>query len=282
MPINREIDFDLNNRKNKYLTRLVIKSLLNDANDFQDEMSLYKYFDLDCLNYDELMKKVERIEKGEPYQYVLGYANFIDRYYEVNEHVLIPRQETEELVINVKAMIESGFKAGAPITVADIGTGSGVIACSLKRYFPNAHVYGTDISDECLAISRKNAANLGLNVEFLKGNMLEPLIEKDIKLDVLVSNPPYIDKVEEIDEQVYKYEPHLALLANPSTKFYEEIIKHADEVMKPDGVMAFEIGEDMEEPLIDIVYKYFPTANILFSKDMYNKTRFLYIIDTGQ
>ena len=281
MPTNREVYFSLINKKNKYLTRLVVKSLLNDVNGFNDEVSLYKDFDLDCPHYEELMAKAKRIEEGEPFQYVLGYANFIDRYFDVTPDVLIPRQETEQLVINVKAMIESTFIENANIKILDVGTGSGVIAITLKRYFPNADVYAVDIDEKALEVARKNAANLGQKVEFLQGNMLEPLLNKGVYFDVIVSNPPYIENVETIDEQVFKYEPHKALLANPSTFFYEEIFKHADELLKPDGIMAFEIGEDMEEPLMDVVYKYFPTANILFSKDIYNKTRFLYIIEKG-
>ena len=282
MPTNRELYFNLIKKNNKYLTRMVVKSLLNYVNGFNDEVSLYKYFDLDCPKHDELMNMVSRIENEEPYQYVLGEANFIDRMFYVNPSVLIPRQETEQLVINVKTMIESRFGKDAKINIADIGTGSGVIAITLKRYFPSSIVYGVDISPEALEISSKNAAKLGQNVEFLEGNMLEPLIEKGIKFDVIVSNPPYIEDESTIEESTYKHEPHLALLAKPSTKFYEEMIKNADKVLNENGLMAFEIGEDMEEPLIDVVYKYLPTANILFSKDIYNKTRFLYIIDMGE
>ena len=282
MPTNRETYFHLINKQNKYLTRLVVKSLLEDANGFVGPMDLYKYFDMECQNYDVLMSKAERIENGEPFQYVLGYANFIDRFFKVTPDVLIPRQETEQLVINVKSMIESGFKKDAPIVIADVATGSGVIGISLKRYFPNAIVYGTDIDEKALEVAKENSLNLKEKVEFLQGNMLEPLIKQGIRVDVLVSNPPYIEGPETVDEQVLKYEPHKALFASPATFFYEEILKHADEVLKPDGIMAFEIGEDMEEALIDVVYKYFPTANIYFSKDIYHKTRFLYIIDKGE
>ena len=107
---------------------------------------------------------------------------------------------------------------------------------------------------------------------------MDPLIEKGIKLDVLVCNPPYIDKVDRIDEQVLKFEPHLALLANPCTKFYEEIFAKADKVMNEHYLMAFEIDEDMEQPLIKLMNKYLEAANYRFHKDIYNKMRFLYII----
>ena len=279
MPTNREIYFDLLKSNNKYLTRLVIKSLLNDANGFLDEISLYKSFDLSCNNYDDLVKKIERVKNGEPFQYVLGYANFIDQYFEVNPHVLIPRQETEELVIGAKLLIEKVFSTSINLCIADICTGSGCIGVTLKKYFPSAVVYGIDIDNECLKVAQRNAKMS--EVIFLRGNMLDPLIQEGIKVDVIISNPPYIQNHEEIDEQVWKFEPHLALFAKPSTFFYEEIIKKADEVLNENGLLLFEIGEDMEKPLAEIVEKYYPNAKVIFSKDMHNKMRFLYIIKRG-
>ena len=279
MPTNRQIYFDLLKENNKYLTRLVIKTLLNDANGFNDEISLYKHFDEECLEYDNLLKKIERVKNGEPFQYVLGYANFIDHNFYVDKNVLIPRQETEELVINVREMIKSLF-SNKDLTIADIGTGSGAIAITLKRYFSKAHIIATDISEEALDVAIKNSESQKQSIEFLLGDMTKPLESLGIELDVLVSNPPYIESEKTIDEQVWEYEPHSALLANPSTHFYEEIFKSAEKIMKPNSLMAFEIGEDMEKPLLELIGKYFTFTNVTFkfSKDMYNKTRFLYII----
>lgn len=281
MPTNRELFFQLLKKNNKCLTRLVIKSLLNDANGFNDELSLYKNFDIEVPNYDELMHKIERVENGEPFQYVLGYANFIDTYFEVNSNVLIPRQETEQLVIDLKSLISSRYK-GMPITIADIGTGSGAIAVTMKKYFPNCNVYATDIEQNAIDVAASNAGRLNQDVLFIRGNMLEPLIKYGIKVDVLISNPPYIDGPDTIDEQVWKYEPHTALLATPDTFFYEEMLKNADKIMNSGGMMAFEIGENMEDSLTELVKKYIPGSNYYFIKDLYNKTRFLYIINQGE
>ena len=257
MPTNREIYFSLINENNKYLTRLVVKTLLNDANNFEDpNLSLYKHFDEECFNYEKLMDNVNRVRSQKD-------------------------TETEELVMNAKIIIDKAFKDDAPITIADIGTGSGVIAITLKRYFPNARVFATDIDEKCLEIAKKNAILQGLEVEFLKGNLVDPLLKKNLKLDVLISNPPYIEDESTIDEQVFKYEPHSALLAKPCTRYYEEILKHANELVKPDGVLVFEIGEDMEEALMDIAGQYLPGDSIIFSKDIYKKTRFMYIIREG-
>lgn len=280
MPTNRQLFFELLKKNNKYLTRLVVKSLLNDANGFTNEFDLYKNFDLEVQNYEELMEKISRVESGEPFQYVLGYANFIDKYFEVNPSVLIPRQETEQLVIDLKTLIEKRF-ADPQITIADIGTGSGAIAVSLKNYFKTANVYATDIDQDCIEIAAGNASRLDQDVLFIRGNMLEPLIKYDVHVDVLVSNPPYIDGPSTIDEQVWKYEPHTALLASPDTFFYEEILKNIDKVLNPGGIVAFEIGEEMEESLTKLVKQYMPEANYYFANDMYGKTRFLFIIEQG-
>lgn len=277
MPTNRELYFQLLGKKNKYLTRLVVKELLNDVNGFSDGLSLYKHFDEECPNYEKLVENSKRVEDGEPFQYVLGYANFIDLLFEVNKNVLIPRQETEELVIHTKRYIEKYLK-DRELDIADVCTGSGAIGISLKKYFPKANVTLTDISKEALEVAKYNSEKLGFKVDILEGDMLSPLIEKGIKLDVLVCNPPYIENIKTIDEQVWKYEPHQALLASPKTKFYEEVFKNADKIMKAEFILAFEIGEDMEDELSIMVENYFPDAMYTIAKDMYGKTRFLYII----
>ena len=115
-------------------------------------------------------------------------------------------------------------------------------------------------------------------VEFLCGNLIDPLIDKKVKLDVLICNPPYIENIKNIDKQVWDYEPHLALIASPATKCYEEIFKDAHKVMKEHYLMAFEIEEDMEKPLIELMNKYLAGCTYRFHKDLYDKTRFLYII----
>ena len=279
MPTNREIFFSLLNKKNQYLTRLVIKSLLNDVNEIFDDISLYKKFDEDCKNYDLLVSYVERVEQGEPYQYVLGYANFIDKIYFVDKNVLIPRQETEELVIRMRKYIEK-YYLNKDFIMADVCTGSGVIGISLNKYFPKAKVYASDIDEKCLEIAIKNDKIINnSNITFLQGNLLEPFIEKGIKIDVLVCNPPYIADESTVAEQTLEYEPHLALFANPNTKYYEEIFKSASRVMNDNFIMGFEIGEDMEDSLSILVENYFPNAAYIIAKDMYKKTRFLFIIN---
>ena len=277
MPTNRELFFELLKKKKKYLTRLVIKSLLNDANNFVDEVSLYQHFDEEVPNYEELVKKIERVENGEPFQYVLGYANFIDKYFEVNPSVLIPRQETEQLVIETTLYIKKLFNGEEDFVIADVATGSGCIALAMKETFKGSTVLASDISESAIEVAKKNFE--GKNIEVLHGNLLDPFIKKGIRLDVLMCNPPYIGDKKTIDEQTWKYEPHLALLAEPKTKFYEELFQKMPLAMNEKHFLAkFEIGEDMDEEITDLVEKYFKEVRYKIGKDMYGKSRFLYII----
>ena len=278
MPTNREIYFSLVKENNKYLNRNVINTVLCFINGFDSNLTLYKNFDVECKDYDSFVSLIERIKNGEPFQYVIGRANFIDLTFKVDPSVLIPRQETEELVIGTKVMMDKMFSPFDPIAIADVCTGSGVIGLYMKKLMKNSTVYLTDVDEKCLKIAKENADLHGFSVNLLQGDLLDPLIKQGIKLDVLVCNPPYIENEKTIDEQVWKYEPHLALLANPKTTFYERIFKDAEKVMKNNCILAFEIGEDMEDELCALVEQYFPFSAYKISKDMYGKVRFLYIM----
>ena len=278
MPTNRELYFSLVKENNKFLNRTVVNILLCFVNGFENNLTLYKNFDSECQKYDEFLSVVERVKNGEPYQYVIGKANFIDLTFNVNPSVLIPRQETEELVIGTKVMADKLFPPFTKLTIADVCTGSGVIGLYLKKLYKLSEVYLTDIDEKCLEVARSNSELHHLPVTLLQGDLLEPLIEKAIKLDILVCNPPYIGDKSTIDEQVWKYEPHKALLANPKTLFYERIFKDADKIMNKNSILAFEIGEDMEDEICVLVEQYFPNSAYKLSKDIYGKLRFLYIM----
>lgn len=277
MPTNREIYFQLLKKENKYLTKSTIVDLLVDANGFDSRMTLYTHFNDEIKNHAKLEQNIEKVAYGEPLQYVLGYAFFLGEKYKVNPDVLIPRQETEQLVIETTLYIKKLFNGEEDFILADVATGSGCIAGALKRQFNGATIIASDISEKAIEVAKENLNDL--SIQIYQGNMLDPFIERGIKLDVLVSNPPYIQNVNEIDEQVFKYEPHLALLANPSTKFYEEMFKKMPQAMNDKHFLAtFEIGEDMEDALTDLVEQYFDNVRYKIGKDMYGKPRFLYII----
>ena len=274
MPTYREIYFSLLKENNKYLNKNVIVSLLTDASKFDDRMVLYANFDKEINDIEHLMVNVDLVKKGMPYQYVLGYSYFLGNKIAVNKDVLIPRQETEQLTVDTIVYLRKAFTKNETPVIADVCTGSGAIASAIEYEIPNAKIYGTDISLYALKVAKKNTKK----VEFFCGNLIDPLIDKKVKLDVLICNPPYIENINNIDKQVWDYEPHLALIASPSTKCYEEIFSKAHLVMKEHYLMAFEIEEDMEEALIKLTNKYLDGCTYRFHKDIYDKTRFLYII----
>ena len=278
MPTNRELYFSLYKENHKYLNRNVITTLLCFVNDFDCNLTLYKHFDEECKRYDDFASYVLRIKNGEPYQYVIGKANFIDLQFNVNPSVLIPRQETEELVIGTKVMMDKMFGPYAKVNIADVCTGSGVIGIYMKKFYKLRNVYVSDIDEECLKVTKSNSELHKLPVNVLQGDLLSPFIEQNIKLDVLICNPPYIGDESTIDEQVWKYEPHKALLASPKTSFYERIFQDADKIMNKNALLAFEIGEDMEPELSEMVEKYFPNSAYKITKDIYGKYRFLFIM----
>ena len=274
----RELYFNLQKRKSKYLNNTAIKTLLQDDGNFSDFFNLMNHFDEQVKNVDKIESNIVRIEAGEPLQYVLGYAFFVNSNYVVSKDVLIPRQETEELAVASLKTIVKMFGKEPKIKIVDIGTGSGILGIYLKEYFPNSSVICTDISENSLQIAKINAKNHHVEIDFRQGDMLEPIKdEKDVA--VIISNPPYIGDESTVDPQTLKYEPHLALFATPKTKYYEIIMSTIDsQILADKYLLAFEIGEDMEEELTHLIETKYKGIMYKFEKDIYGKTRFLYII----
>lgn len=244
--------------------------------------SLYEEYETEMPK--DLIEKfnagVERLLKQEPLGHVLGYEYFYGYKFKVNEDVLIPRPETEELVVNILKAYDSHF-SGQDIQVIDVGCGSGAIGISLKLEEPHLIVAASDISAEAIEVAKGNAAELGADVEFMVGDMLQPFIEKQMKVDILVSNPPYIPQDEQMETSVIDYEPHVALFGgSDGLKFYREIFKNADKLLKPKNVLAFEMGYDQKENLTLEARKYFPDAEIEVLKDINGKNRMLFIYNT--
>ncbi|MFV0550321.1 MAG: peptide chain release factor N(5)-glutamine methyltransferase [Anaerorhabdus sp.] len=238
------------------------------------------------MNYDEnvpvdVLKEYEegmqRILKHEPMQHVLGYSWFYGYQFIVNPNVLIPRPETEELVSHILANIDEHFPTG-DVLCADIGTGSGAIAIAVAKEEARVCMLATDISEEAVEVAKKNALNNGASVEFMVGDMLEPIISKEIKLDVLISNPPYIPQQEVLEESVIDFEPHVALFGGEDgLKFYRTILENCHKVLKDKAFIAFEMGWDQAKALTSEVKKYIPNAQSEVIKDMNGKDRMLLV-----
>lgn len=214
-----------------------------------------------------------------PVQYILGYSYFFGYPFDVDENVLIPRPETEELVSYVLAEYDHYF-SGEEVTVVDIGTGSGAIAITLAKEEPLMKVHATDISQPALVVAKKNAQKLGAEVEFIAGDLLQPLIVRELKFDILVSNPPYIPKKEEVQSIVKDNEPHIALFGGETgLYFYEQILANAHKILKPKNIIAFEHSYSQKKEMLTIAAKYFPQGKARVIQDMFGKDRIMIIVN---
>ncbi len=195
-----------------------------------------------------------RLLLHEPIQYILGYEWFYGRKFIVNQCVLIPRPETEELV----DWIVEDYKRCKNLQIIDLCTGSGCIAISLERSL-DAEVVAIDISDEALAVATENAHILESRTDFRYGNVLETELPVG-PFDVIVSNPPYVREAEksEMKANVLDYEPHLALFVanNDALVFYRKILEYAEVQLKSNGCVYFEINQYLEKPMNDLAATY--------------------------
>ena len=254
--------------------RAFLFELCNDEN-----INLYLEKDNEARKsiVDKYESGVKRLIEGEPLNYVLGYSYFYGYRLKVDEAVLIPRFETEELVGRVLSGYDEYFK-DQKINLADVGTGSGAIAIALKKEEDNLNVYASDISKEALEVAILNAQNNQADIRFFEGSMLKPLIENNIKLDILVSNPPYIRNDEVVEHSVRDYEPNVALFGgDDGLKFYRMIFEDAHKVLKERSMMFFEMGYDQKENLTALAREFFTSADINVYKDINNKDRMLVI-----
>ena len=241
---------------------------------------LYMHFEANIPDsiLESFNSGLKRLLDNEPLQYILGFQSFYGYRIKVNDSVLIPRYETEELVANVLADSDYFFPDKEEITIADVGTGSGAIAIALKKEEPKFRMYATDISQEALVTAKENAVALDANIEFMQGDMLQPLIDKGIKLDILVSNPPYIPVHQEVQKSVEEYEPHVALFGgNDGLFFYRKIFENAHSVLKEHSFMAFEIGYDEKDMIVQELKKSFPDSPYEVLKDLNGKDRMLFV-----
>ena len=221
---------------------------------------------------------MEEYYQGKPIQYIKGVENFFGRDFKVNEDVLIPRYETEELVENILYRIDDYFAEYQSITLCDVGTGSGAIATSLALEEPRLKVVATDISLKAVTVAKANAKNLGANIEFMVGDMLEPLLENEIKVDIFVSNPPYIPQEQEIEAMVKDNEPHVALFGgNDGLYFYRKIFQGVEPLLQERALLAFEMGFDQRELMEAALQEYFPNDPHEIIKDINGKDRMLFI-----
>lgn len=223
-----------------------------------------------------LHKVIDEVCSGKPYQYVIGFSWFYGEKFKVNENVLIPRNETEELVqLVLKETADDGK------TAADIGTGTGIIPIILGKHWTYNRLFAVDISEEALDVARENNHLHNTKTVLLKGDLFEPLIEQGIRVDVLISNPPYIscDETDYMSRSTLEYEPAVALYAGDSgLALYKKMINDLPKVMNDRGKVYFEIGFRQGEALRDYIVSIWPNTVPEIENDINGNPRILHFM----
>lgn len=218
----------------------------------------------------------QQLAAHKPAQYIIGHADFFGMQLKVDERVLIPRPETEELVgLILDENSEENLK------ILDIGTGSGAIALAIAKNRPNWLVTAADISQEALDLASENAKNQKLNIFFKKSDCFAEISEK---YDIIVSNPPYISREDEseVGLNVLHSEPHLALFADEDgLAIYRRIAENAKDYLKDGGKIYLEIGYKQGQSVPELFRKYLPEKRVRTLKDQFGQDRMV-VVDDGQ
>ncbi|WP_338752012.1 peptide chain release factor N(5)-glutamine methyltransferase [Bacillus sp. FJAT-52991] len=229
---------------------------------------------------EQWVEKVRKHAQGVPIQHMIGTEDFYGKTFRVNPHVLIPRPETEELVWHALNGIKQYFPKNEPLTMADIGTGSGIIAITMKLEQPDLTVYAVDLSEKALETAKANGESLQADVNWLHGDLLQPLIEAGIQLDILLSNPPYIpltDKVE-LSTVVVDHEPHLALFGGEDgLDLYRRFCEQLPQVLKDRAIVGFEVGVGQGEAVQQLLQQAFSQASVRIEYDINGKDRMVFL-----
>ena len=250
--------------------KILLAELLN-----KNSLELLNYLDetIDEKLCEKYKQEILALESGKPLQYVIGNVNFYGNNFYINENVLIPRFETEELVENTILYIYKLFTS--PVDIIDLGCGSGVIGITLDKKLSTNSVDLIDISDGALEVANKNCELLKSKAKILKSNFFENVNKK---YDVVISNPPYIKTNEEIEDIVKNNEPHLALYAGEDgLDCYRSILNNVKEHLKEKYLIAFEIGYTQAEEIKSLVLSVLPEANVEIKKDLSEKDRMIFI-----
>ena len=228
-------------------------------------------------NEEKYFSLIEKhIKEDVPLSHLVGFEYFYDRKFKVTKDVLSPRMETEELIYKVIEYVKATNKNN--LKILDLCTGSGIIAITLKNELEqvSVDVIGSDISEEAIEVAKENAQYHDTDVRFIQSDIFNNI---DDKFDIIVSNPPYIDRKDEVTMQdnVLKYDPHLALFAEEEGMyFYRKIIEQAKDYLKENGVMFFEIGYDQKDKIIKVSEENGYLAQVY--KDINNRDRMAFLV----
>ena len=252
----------------KLKARLLLQYVLNKK---REQLIIYDSEEITPKQERAYMLNLEKLVKGTPLQHITNSQEFMKMNFFVDNNVLIPRPDTETLVEEV---IKIAKEYANPV-ILDLCTGSGAIAVSLAKYIPNSKVYASDISKKALEVAKINTKNNEVenNIEFIESNLFEKI--KNIKFDIIVSNPPYIrtEVINNLDIEVQQ-EPIIALDGGEDgLNFYKEIVEQAYSYLKLGSYLCFEIGYDQKIDVIEIIENSKKYEKTYCKKDLYGNDR---------
>jgi len=243
------------------------------------KLIMQKDIDISFINMQKLLSILNDLQIGKPIQHILEEAHFYGDVFKVNEQVLIPRPETEELVDWIISDNSSQFSVNSfgkqnQVSILDIGTGTGCIPITLKKHLSKAEVATLDVSANAIAVAKENAEQINVKIKFIEADILT--FRSEEKFDIIVSNPPYIRDLEkaEMHNNVLIHEPHLALFVSDENPliFYKAIADFAKTNLKPNGQLYFEINEYLGNEMIEMLAAK-GYINIELRQDMQGKDR---------
>lgn len=258
-----------------FLYSIFVEKILGLNQIQQRMMSDQKLSDVNENQFENILSE---LKTGKPYQHILGETEFYGITFFVNENVLIPRPETEELLEMAIQKIQSSDFDVQGLKILDIGTGSGIIPLVLKKYFPNAEISSIDFSEKALEVAKRNAAFHQLDIKLIHADYLNFNLNENY--DVIISNPPYIGIEEEIDieDSVKGFEPTMALFSPTSDAliFYKKIAEDSIKYLNKNGLLFLEINQKLGEGTLELYQNILSNTELI--KDLSGNDRFIFAI----
>lgn len=261
--------------KEESLARFLLMYMLDESSQlFSNKLSEQLSKEIE-EKYFSLIEK--HIREDVPLSHLVGFEYFYDRKFKVTKDVLSPRMETEELIYKVVEYVKATKKNN--LKILDLCTGSGIIAITLKKELDQLliDVVASDISEEAIKVAKENAQFHDATIKFIQSDIFDNI---DEKFDIIVSNPPYIDRKDEVTMQdnVLKYDPHLALFAEEEGMyFYRNIVEKASSYLNDNGVIFFEIGYDQKDKIIKLADMNVYSAEVY--KDINGRDRMAFLVE---
>ena len=254
-----------------------LRILIAHNEGFEQQIDVIYHKEDEMKHPSVFLSQCERLRKGEPVEYIINESQFLGKNLYVDKNVLIPRNETEEMISYLSQKVSSYFDPRNYLMVGDIGTGSGAIILGVKSLFPNWVCAASDIKEEALKVAKKNFDRYSIQVDTRLGDALDPWIKDNTKFDILISNPPYIMHKEDAQQSVIDYEPDSALWLTKENDVYEKIFRDVYKVKRGALLLVFEISPDLVNHLNQLMEKYLHDYEYEFIKDLSGFDRFLFV-----